>query len=80
MEDARELDVVSCRSFAIQKAERLPGADFLDRVEVYEEHHLETMDFVFIDAGSPDLENRQQFSAYAGPRWYGRDLAKWILS
>ena len=49
VEDACELDVVSCRSFAILKAERLLVADFPDRVEVYTPAGLTTMDFVFID-------------------------------
>jgi len=71
---AIELDVVACKRWAIQKAERLPVADFLDRVDVFEPSQLANADFAFIDAGSPDLFDRQNFAAYAGPRWYGRDL------
>jgi hypothetical protein len=73
--EATELDVV-----ALQKSARLPIADVPDRIEVYNGNP--DFDFVFIDAGSPDLTDLtgpRMFCAYAGPRWYGRDLATWIL-
>ena len=75
---AVELDVVACRRWAIQKADRLPVADFLDRIEVFEPAQLANADFIFIDAGSPDLYDRKNFATYAGTRWYGRDLTRWI--
>ena len=58
-DQATELDVVSCRSFALQKSERLPIADVLDRIEGYTPAHRGNFDFVFIDPGSPDLTNPQ---------------------
>ena len=70
-EKATELDVLSCRSFALQKAERLPIADILDRLEVYTPAlHRGNFDFVFIDAVSPDRDKPENFCSYAGPRWY----------
>ena len=63
----------------LEKAERLPIANFLDRVEVFEPAQVANADFVIIDAGSPALCDRQNFTAYAGPRWYGRDITQWIL-
>jgi len=63
---------------AIQKADRLPCADFLDRIGVFEASQLANADFIYIDAGSPDTYDRRNFAAYSGPRWYGRQLAKWI--
>jgi len=48
-EQATELDVVSCRCFALQKAARLPIADILDRIETYTHEYRGNFDFVFID-------------------------------
>ena len=62
-ENALELGVVSCRSFALQKAARLPIADILDRIEAYAPAHRGTMDFAFIDASSPNLRDREHYSA-----------------
>jgi len=79
-QQATELDVVSCRSFALQKAKRLPIADILDRIGAYTPAlHRGNFDFVFIDAGSPDIHKPENFCSYAGPRWYSLDLAQWIL-
>jgi len=69
---------VACRRWAIQKADRLPCADFLDRIEVFKPTQLANADFIFIDAGKPDVHDRLNFAAYAGPRWYGRELTRWI--
>jgi len=79
-EQGWELDVVQCRTFALQKAERLPIADVLDRIEVYDAAmQWDSVDFVFIDAG-PCSDRPEFFCAYAGPRWYSRTLAQWILT
>ena len=79
-EKTTELYIVSCRSFALQKAKRLPIADILDRIESYTPAlHRGNFDFVFIDAGSPDIHKPENFCSYAGPRWYSLDLARWIL-
>jgi len=74
-----ELDVVQCRTFALQKAERFPIADVLDRFEEYDPAmRWGSVDFVYIDAG-PCSDRPEFFCAYAGPRWYSHALAQWIL-
>jgi hypothetical protein len=72
--EASELDVVSCRSFALQKAARIPVADLLDRVEAF---NGPDFDLFFIDERWPNLTDPPMFYAYAGPRWYGRELTAW---
>ena len=74
-----ELDVVACRRWAIEKADRMPCADFLDRIEVFEPIQLANAEFIFIDAGPPDTQRYRNYAAYSGPRWYGRGLARWII-
>jgi len=74
-----ELDVVQCRTFALQKAERLHIADVLDAFEAWADWMpWDTVDFIFIDAG-PCSDQPMWFCAYAGPRWYSRTMVQWIL-
>ena len=74
-----ELDVVQCRTFALQKAERSPIADVLDTFEVWEDWMpWDTVDFIFVDAGACS-DQPQWYCAYGGPRWYSRTMVQWIL-
>jgi len=74
--EGTELDIVSSRSFALQKTDRLPIADILDIAQPYERCDY---DYVFIDAGEADLTNRHNFSAYDGPGWVTQEVSRWIL-
>jgi len=73
-----ELDVVACRRWAIKKADYMPCADFLDLIEVFHPAQLAPADFIFIDAGPPDTQHYRNYAAYSGPRWHGRELARFI--
>jgi len=76
--EGHELDVVQCRTYALQKADRLPIADVLDRFEVYVADTL--YDFVYVDAGACNLDRPEFYCCYAGPRWYSRTLSEWMLN
>ncbi len=68
-QSCHELDIVRCRRYAVEKAERLPVACVLDGILPYSSSALPA-DFVFIDAGPGDVSDYANFVAYQSPRWY----------
>lgn len=73
-----ELDAVKCRRWAVEKADiPLPVACILDSVVPFT--GIDSADFVFVDAGPPDLSDYKNFAAYSGPCWYTSELAHWLL-
>jgi len=73
-----EMDGVNCRRWAVQKTDfPLPVACVLDKIKPFVPGTI--VDFVFLDAGPPDVDDYENFAAYHGPRWYTYDFARYVV-
>jgi len=74
-----ELDIVKCRRWAVEKSvEPIPIFAITDVAIPFQMEHLDYASYFYIDAGAPNCNNPLLFTMYGGPRWYPRELARFI--
>jgi len=74
-----ELDIINSRRWAVQKTSvPLPIACVLDTIEDFDPDKAASYDYIFIDAGPPDISDYFNYAAYQGPRWYPRECAMFV--